>query len=129
MCSEFLEHGFALKVRTHSWTGSVQGTVATWSMTNMRYFLTILDPSFYQVATAPCTDCVQVRFLLLRQSPGARRLSTLNCGAKDVPAWPSECQATSSHESDTSSQREVYEFGFRCVWWNAGAAMDGRPCG
>jgi hypothetical protein len=46
-----------------------RGAVATWSLISMRYFLRILDfDHFDQVATAPCTDCVQVRFLLLRQS-------------------------------------------------------------
>ncbi len=38
-----------------------------------KYRLLITDP----VATAPCTDCVQVRFLLLRQSPVNRFLYEL----------------------------------------------------
>ncbi len=33
-----------LKSRKHSWIGSVQGAVATWSVISMRYFLTILIP-------------------------------------------------------------------------------------
>ena len=51
--------GFASKVRICTWTGSVQGAVATWSVISKRYFLTILTPLVDQVATAPCTDPVQ----------------------------------------------------------------------
>jgi len=35
--SGLLDNGFALKVRNHSWTQSVQGAIATWSVTSMRY--------------------------------------------------------------------------------------------
>ena len=38
----------------------VQGAVATWSMISMRFCLKDLRHLFAdQVATAPCTDCVQ----------------------------------------------------------------------
>jgi len=50
---------FASKLGLASWIGSVQGAVATWSVISMRDFLTILTPSFDQVATAPCTDPMQ----------------------------------------------------------------------
>src|ERR1051326_9115089 len=30
-CCELVNHGFASKVGNHTWTGSVQGAVATWS--------------------------------------------------------------------------------------------------
>ena len=47
--------------------GSVQGAVATWSTMGVkivrRYRMLITD----QVATAPCTDPIQVRRRLLRQ--------------------------------------------------------------
>ncbi|HKG79302.1 MAG TPA: hypothetical protein VKA78_07780, partial [Pyrinomonadaceae bacterium] len=56
-----------LKRRKSSWIGSVQGAVATWSVISMRYFLSILTPMVDQVATAPCTDPIQVRFVRLRQ--------------------------------------------------------------
>ena len=36
----FKQESFASKLRNHSWTQSVQGAVATWSVINMRYFLT-----------------------------------------------------------------------------------------
>jgi len=38
-----MKMGLWLKVRNHSWIGSVQGAVATWSVICERYFLTILD--------------------------------------------------------------------------------------
>src|SRR5215208_1624863 len=61
--------GFASKVRNHCWTGSVQGAVATWSVISMRYFLRILEShSLTRSLPLRCTDPVQVRFLLLRQS-------------------------------------------------------------
>ena len=41
--NELVNLGFAPKVEHHSWIGSVQGAVATWSVISMRYFLTILD--------------------------------------------------------------------------------------
>ena len=46
--------------RKRSWIGSVQGAVATWSVISTRYFLMIPDPYRDQVATAPCTDPIQV---------------------------------------------------------------------
>jgi len=33
-------HALASKVRNHSWKGSVQGAVATWSAISVRYLLT-----------------------------------------------------------------------------------------
>src|ERR1043165_9343757 len=61
--------GFASKVGNHTWTGSVQGAVATWSKSwestiVRKYRMLITD----QVATAPCTDPVQAHFLTLGQS-------------------------------------------------------------
>jgi hypothetical protein len=53
--------GIASRVGRRTWTGSVQGAVATWSVISMRYLLAILTPIVDQVATAPCTDPVQVR--------------------------------------------------------------------
>src|SRR5215213_5717853 len=57
-----------LKSRNHTWSGSVQGAVATWSnhgreeiIREIRILITD------QVATAPCTDLIQERFGLLRQ--------------------------------------------------------------
>ena len=57
---------YASKVGNHSWTGSVQGAVANWSAIRIRLRW------FDQVATAPCTDPIQVRFLTLAKP------STLN---------------------------------------------------
>jgi hypothetical protein len=54
---------FASKVKNRTWIGSVQGAVATWSVIGMQN-----SHGFDQVATAPCTDPIQVRFLLLGQS-------------------------------------------------------------
>ena len=51
--------GFAPKVRIALGSGQYKGAVATWSVISMRYFLTILTPWFYQVATARCTDPIQ----------------------------------------------------------------------
>jgi len=52
-----------------SWTGSVQGAVATWSTSGVKivrkYLLLITD----QVATAPCTDPVQVQILTFEAKP------------------------------------------------------------
>jgi hypothetical protein len=51
--------GFASKV---TWTQSVQGAVATWSnegVKNVRKYRKLITD---QVATAPCTDCVQEWF-------------------------------------------------------------------
>jgi len=50
--------GLASKVGCRAWTKSVQGAIATWSVTSMRCpndFESNLD----QVAIAPCTDFVQ----------------------------------------------------------------------
>ena len=65
-----IRHGEAsdLKSQKHSWIGSVQGAIATWSNHGgqdvREYHMLIRD----QVATAPCTDPIQVRLRVLRQS-------------------------------------------------------------
>ncbi len=50
-------------MKDDSWIGSVQGAVATWSAISMRDFQMILNIHRDQVATAPCTDPIQVRSL------------------------------------------------------------------
>jgi len=55
--------------RLDSWIGSVQGAVATWSAISLRYLLTILILMVNQVATAPCTDPIQVPFLTFGVKP------------------------------------------------------------
>src|SRR5689334_5901771 len=64
----YLRPSLPLKVRSRRWTQSVQGAVATWSTIGSRivrkYRMVFAD----QVATAPCTDCVQAWFGFLRQS-------------------------------------------------------------
>jgi len=60
-----------LKIRNRTWTGSVQGAVATWSVIS------------YQVATAPCTDPIQVRILLSRQGLTGQLLHDLHVGFED----------------------------------------------
>jgi hypothetical protein len=68
MAASSLLTSFASKVENHSWIGSVQGAVATCLTIGVKiarkYRMLITE----QVATAPCTDPIQVRFLLLRQS-------------------------------------------------------------
>src|ERR1043165_10223857 len=52
----------------YPWTQSVQGAVATWSSMGVENRREYLMPITDQVATAPCTDCVQVRRPTLRQT-------------------------------------------------------------
>src|SRR5215813_5044909 len=53
-------HGLLVKTCTRrAWTQSVQGAVATWSDDGTQDLLGISHAITDQVATAPCTDCVQ----------------------------------------------------------------------
>jgi hypothetical protein len=75
----FTRRSFASKVGLWAWKRSVQGAVATGSVISMRYFLMILDSAVDQVATAPCTDCVQTRCATFEAKLyRLRKRSTLN---------------------------------------------------
>src|ERR1051325_11171704 len=58
-----------LKVGRRTWTQSVQGAVATWSVIGMRYSRRFSTPIDDQVARAPCTDCVQGYFRTFEAKP------------------------------------------------------------
>jgi len=53
------------KVGDDGWTGSVQGAVATWSTHRSHESLGMSHADHDQVATAPCTDPIQVKILIL----------------------------------------------------------------
>ena len=65
---EFGPSGFALKVRNHCAIWSVQESGSDLVKTmEVKNHLEISHADTDQVATAPCTDPIQVRSLLLRQ--------------------------------------------------------------
>src|SRR5215212_5558209 len=76
---------FCLKSRKPFLDRDSTGSGSSLVSDQQRYFLTIFElPWFDQVATAPCIDPIQVRFLTLRQSPSYRSF-------KSCPAITSFC--------------------------------------